>query len=226
MACMLARLGFGRGMEIDMKTSKVVWIAGLSLFLACDGGDDGDGGGDTSAMTLGMTLGGTAGDDDGSAGDDGNDTAGDDDAADDGMATTMSADDGVDDGMDDGAACNPPCAAGQECIAGQCFGGDDSTGEPAMCATPVMLADPTCDECVKGACCDAMQACFGDETTMMATPCFDLNQCIATNCTAATDLNMLQMCVDANCAETSDQLQTWLMFNNCAGMNCQAACAG
>lgn len=222
------RLGW-LGTEIDMKTNKLVWITGLSLLLACGGGDDG--GGDTNAMTVGMTLGGTAADGGGTAADDGNGSetaAADDDGADDGMDSTMGADDGMDDAMDDGAGCDPPCAMGEECIAGQCFGGDDgSTGEPpAECGTNVMLMDPECDECVKGACCEAMQACFGDETVAMATPCFELNNCVAMNCTMAASAMELQTCAEENCPETASELNTLLAFLGCSSMSCMAACAG
>lgn len=208
-----------------MKTSKLVWMVGLSLQVACGGGDDG--GGDTNAMTIGMTLGGSGGDDDGSggAGSSSGGTAAD-DGADDG--STAAPDDGMmDDGADDAAACNPPCAAGQECIAGQCFGGDESTGEPpADCGTNVMFPNAMCDECAKASCCEQMQACFGDETVMEATPCFTLNNCIAMSCTMATNAMELQTCIDENCAENADQLNTWLAFQNCVGTSCMAQCAG
>lgn len=177
-----------------------------------------------TTSTLGVTT-SPSGDDDGGGADGEGTTAGDDDAADDGDGITAGADDApADDGMDDGAACVPPCAVGEECIAGQCFGGGDdgSAGEPATCGTNVALTNATCDECVKEACCDQMQACFGDETVVVATSCFELNNCIAMNCTTAADL---QMCIDESCAEYPDEVDAWVAFQQCAGMNCMAACA-
>lgn len=210
-----------------MKTSKLVFGMGLAFVVACGGSDDGNG--DTNAMTVGMTLGGSG--DDGSGGGDGSGStaAGDDDApADDGGdGTTGGADGMMDDGADDGAVCDPPCADGEECVAGQCFGRDDDGGSTGggggMCGTNVMLTNPACDTCVKDACCDQMQACFGDETVTMPTPCLELNNCIVMNCAMAQDL---QMCINENCSDFADQVPTWGAFQQCAGMSCMTECAG
>jgi hypothetical protein len=102
------------------------WVIAMSLAapLAASCGGEEDDGGDTNAMTATLTMTPGSGDD-GSAGDDG---SGDDDGM---MGTTAAPgdDDGQDTMMaDDAGACDPPCENGQECVAGQCFGGDDSSG--------------------------------------------------------------------------------------------------
>ena len=99
--------------------------------------------------------------------------------------------------------------AGEQCIAGNCVGGMDDggsdTGMPAECGTNVMLMDPECNDCVQGACCMQMQACFGDETVVEPTPCFELNNCITMNCAEAATAQELMDCVNMSCAETADR---------------------
>jgi hypothetical protein len=120
----------------------------------CGTEENGD---DTTAMTVGMTSAPTSSADDGSGGDDdgaddgsggGGSTAGDDD----GMGSTAAADDTP-------TGCDPPCADGAMCVAGQCLGGGDSSGggsddcpDGEMCqmtgaGTMACLAEP--DHCVK-----------------------------------------------------------------------------
>ena len=199
------------------------WLAATSLILgmaACDSGDDD--GGDSNATTLAPT---TTADPTGGGGDtdamsgtaDGTanaTTPADDSAGDDMMATT-----------DPPATCNPPCENGAQCIAGQCIGGGD-TGMPVECGTNVGTGNMACDDCSHANCCMEVQACFGDETVVMATPCLELNNCIATNCTMATNAMELQTCIDTNCPDLAGELGNWLAFNNCVFTNCQAQCAG
>lgn len=211
-----------------MKNIGILWVAGLSLAMGACGTEDGDE--DTGAVTIGMTSAPTGGaDDDGSGGDDGGDTAGT-AGGDDGAGSTAAADDDMGDtaSADDApATCDPPCAADQMCVAGNCLGGgDDSTGEPVECGTNVGTGNMACDDCSHANCCAELQACFGDETVVMATPCLELNNCIAMNCNGATTIMELQTCVDKSCAETADQLQTFLAMNQCVATSCAAQCAG
>lgn len=128
-------------------------------------------------------------------------------------AECTAADECIDDSM---------CGGGM-CIGCLCIGGDTGTAE---CGTNVATMNPACDECTHANCCAEVQGCFGDETQMGETPCLQLNNCIATSCTTAMTLEDLQMCIDMNCPDLAGELQNFLMFNNCAAMNCAADCAG
>lgn len=156
------------------------WVIATSVMaaLAASCGGEGDDGGDTNAMTVTVTMPmGTADDGGATMADDGGATMM---ADDDGMGTTMApGDDGDETTPVD--MCDPPCEAGQMCVAGQCFGGmddtagmtDDGGGCPAgeTCqmtgaGTMACLGEPThCVlPCAAGACpdplvCDAGGAC-------------------------------------------------------------------
>jgi hypothetical protein len=116
------------------------------------------------------------------------------------------------------------CAEGESCIGCICLGGAET--DPVDCGTNVSTMNAACDDCSHMNCCPEVQGCFGDETVMMNTPCLELNNCIAMNCTTATTIEELQTCVDGMCPDFADQLQTWLAFNQCLAMNCAAECAG
>jgi len=217
-------------MSLHRWTGLVVASVALAVG-ACGGGEDE---GDTGVMSLGPA---TAGDD--GSGGDGSGTAavddgasGADDGADDGAdSTSGGADDAMmDSGADDGAACDPACAPGEQCIAGNCVGGMDDggseTGTPGECGTNVSTMNAECDACAQDSCCMQLQACFGDETVMMNTPCLDLNNCIAMNCAEAATAEELQTCVDEMCMENAGEFQTWVAFISCVGMNCMMQCAG
>lgn len=112
------------------------------------------------------------------------------------------------------------CAGGM-CIGCLCIGGGDTGAE---CGTNVSTMNAACDDCSHMNCCAEVQACFGDETVMAETPCLTLNNCIGSMCATAMTVQDLQTCVEANCADVAGELQTWLMFNNCVGMNCLDEC--
>jgi hypothetical protein len=115
------------------------------------------------------------------------------------------------------------CAGGM-CIGCICVGGGETgTGE---CGTNVSTMNAACDDCTHANCCPEVQGCFGDETVMGETPCLQLNNCIAMSCGTAMTLEDLQMCIEMNCPDLAGELETFLMFNACAGMNCAAECAG
>jgi hypothetical protein len=149
--------------------------------------------------------------------------------------TTMTTDDPTTmttDPMDTGDECpmgsecldDTMCAEGESCIGCICLGGAET--DPVDCGTNVSTMNAACDDCSHMNCCPEVQGCFGDETVMMNTPCLELNNCIAMNCTTATTIEELQTCVEGMCPDFADQLQTWLAFNQCLAMNCAAECAG
>lgn len=137
------------------------WVIAASVAAAMTascGGDEDDGG-DTNAATVTMPM-GTADDGGATMADDGGATTM---ADDDGMATTMAP--GDDDGQTTAAdMCDPPCAAGEQCIAGECFGGDDTAG----------MTDDGMGGCPAGETCQATggggMACLG-EPTHCVLPC-------------------------------------------------------
>jgi hypothetical protein len=199
------------------RSAFVKWLGSAGLVMAtagCPGGDDGDSGGEsgpqpTTAVDTGSSSGG-----------------GESTATPPGTGTDEEST--ADPDTSGGVTCNPPCEAGQQCIDGACFDmpGDSTTGEPPMeCFTPVMIQtpNPACAPCLEDNCCDQLQACFGDETTMGETECLQLNNCIAMECMGVAPAE-IQACIDENCADFSASLPQWIAFQQCAGMNCAADC--
>lgn len=205
-----------------------------SLALAACAGDDDDS--DTNASATISTTIGSASNNSASATDDptnASDTTDDPtDATVDPSAGTEDPGETTDTPADTGEECTAQdeciddsmCAGGGMCIGCICIGGDDTA--PAECGTNVGTMNPACDECMHTNCCPEVQACFGDETVTEATPCLNLNNCVATSCTTAMTIEDLTMCIDANCPELAGELETFLMFNSCGAMNCAAACGG
>ena len=207
-------------MNYETKLVKWLGLTGLAVVLAgCPGGDDGETGAETGPSPTTTTDPGTTTMDPGTTTMDPGTTT-----MDPGTTTAMDPD------TTEGVTCDPPCEAGQECVDGVCMDmpADSSSGDPpAECGLPpgLMFPSPMCGECLEGSCCEQLQVCFGDETTMEMTDCLQLNNCVAMNCTMAMSLPDLEMCVDDNCADFSDALNDWLAYNTCAGMNCMAACS-
>jgi hypothetical protein len=138
------------------------------------------------------------------------------------------------DGTTTAATCEPPCQPGQECIDGLCFDdpGTDTgqtTGEPPPeCSLAVDLdafRPPECGPCLAANCCEVLQACVGDETTMAETECRLLNNCIAMNCLMVATLRELEACANEVCAAYVASWATWVAYQMCAGMNCLADCS-
>jgi hypothetical protein len=195
------------------------WLGLTGLVLAmtgCPAGDDGDTGAETNPLPTTSV---------------GNDTTTTGEGSTSSPATTMTEEETTASVDSTGAVtCDPPCEAGQECVAGTCFdmGDSGSTGAPpAECGLAVQLQfpNPACGPCAEDACCPELQGCFGDETTMMETECLQLNNCIAMDCATAMTLPDLMMCVDMNCPDFSASLNTWLAYQSCLGMNCMADCS-
>lgn len=125
--------------------------------------------------------------------------------------------------------CDPPCQAGQECIDGACLDMPDATTAepPAECGLAVEFDYPDfpeCGPCAKASCCLELQACFGDEVTMMETECHQLNNCIAMSCSMVMTTRELQACAEQLCPTVSAWFDTWLAFEVCLAASCQAAC--
>jgi hypothetical protein len=128
--------------------------------------------------------------------------------------------------------CDPPCAADQACIDGVCFdmgATDTTTGEPPPeCSVAVNLDDfepPECGPCLAASCCEELQACVGDETTMVETECRLLNNCIAMNCVMVGTQRELEACANDACAAYVASWETWLAFQSCAGSSCSNECS-
>ena len=98
-----------------------------------------------------------------------------------------------------------------------------STAGGGECETNVSQSKE-CDACSHENCCAEVQACFGDETTKKDTPCLELNNCIAAECTDVKTLDELEACVDANCADVAAELDAYLALNQCQGNFCQEVC--
>jgi hypothetical protein len=200
------------------RSAFVKWLGSAGLVMAtagCPGGDDGDSGGEsgpqpTTAVDTGSSSGG-----------------GESTATPPGTGTDEEST--ADPDTSGGVTCNPPCEAGQQCIDGACFDmpGDSTTGEPPMeCFTPVEIQapNPDCAPCLQANCCDQLQGCFGDETTMGETECLQLNNCIVMECMGVQPAE-IQACIDKNCAEFSGSFNDWVAYQMCAGMNCLADCS-
>lgn len=191
------------------------WLGTLGLvttLAGCPGGDDGDSGGESGPQpTTTPATGTTEGEDTGPGTDQPESTGTPDPDTTSGPVT-----------------CDPPCEADQQCVDGVCFDmdGDTSTGEPPMeCFTPVQIQapNPACAPCLEANCCDELQGCFGDETTMGMTECLSLNNCIVMECAGAGP--DIQACIDENCADFAGSFNLWVAYQACAGMSCQADCS-
>jgi hypothetical protein len=155
-------------MTYENNLTKWLGLAGLMLaIIGCTAGDDGDTGGlTTSPLTTGVAMTDDSGTTTGTTGDGSTGTP---------MTTTgQESSDGAD--SSGGVTCDPPCEVGQECIAGECFGGESSTGEPPptnsdygpcnMCApgeSPVMIG--MIDGCFCSPACDGMSCPAPNEGT-------------------------------------------------------------
>lgn len=140
------------------------------------------------------------------------------------MSTTMTMDTGDECTAEDDCIMDADCPGGGSCIGCLCIGGEE-TGT-TECGTNVGTMNMACDDCSHENCCAEVQGCFGDETVTENTPCLDLNNCIATNCTDAGTVEAIQACIEMNCPELAGEFNTWAAFIGCVGMNCQAECAG
>ncbi len=189
-------------------TRNWVALAGLMLGLAgCSGGDDGDTGA-TTFNTPTSTAGSTT-DEPGTTTDaTGTGTP----------TTTMPPADSSGGESSGGVTCDPPCAAGEQCIGGTCFdAGDSSSGEPPP---PTSSDYGPCDMCAAGevpVMVGTIEGCFcSPGCDGQGSACPDPNEGSAQ---AMCVLELMMGAGPTNCALICD-----LAANNCPpGATCEDA---
>lgn len=104
--------------------------------------------------------------------------------------------------------------------------GAGGSGGGGTCDAAVQFPSQACGDCMMGACCNELTACFGTMNDAQPPTCAYLNECLGQNCASAQTPDQLNQCAQANCSDflTQDAVNGLNGINSCVQDSCLSVC--